>query len=51
MQLIEARRRQVQDSRDPLLFDLNSKMKEETNLKESKAGKVFITINIVVDLF
>ncbi|PKK80051.1 Smc hinge domain-containing protein [Rhizophagus irregularis] len=39
MQLIEARRRQVQDSRDPLLFDLNSKMKEETNLKESKASK------------
>ena len=42
MQLIEAKRRQAQDSRDPLLFELNSKMKEKTNLKESKAGKVFI---------
>ncbi|GES77633.1 chromosome segregation protein SudA [Rhizophagus clarus] len=46
MQLIEARRRQVQDSRDPLLFDLNSKMKEETNLKESKAGKERSLINL-----
>ncbi|CAB5184505.1 uncharacterized protein OCT59_029661 [Rhizophagus irregularis] len=46
MQLIEARRRQVQDSRDPLLFDLNSKMKEETNLKESKASKERSLINL-----
>ncbi len=42
MQLIEAKRRQAQDSRDPLLFELNSKTKEKENLKESKAGKVFI---------
>ncbi|RHZ71226.1 hypothetical protein Glove_261g74 [Diversispora epigaea] len=39
MQTLEAKRRQAQDSRDPLLFELNSKIKEETNLKESKASK------------
>ncbi|RIA90233.1 chromosome segregation protein sudA [Glomus cerebriforme] len=46
MQIIEARRRQVQNSRDPLLFDLNSKMKEETNLKESKTGKERSLLNL-----
>ncbi|KAG9296995.1 hypothetical protein G9A89_008581 [Geosiphon pyriformis] len=39
MQLIEAKRRQAQDSRDPLTFELNSKIKEEASLKESKANK------------
>ncbi|CAI2172186.1 19502_t:CDS:10 [Funneliformis geosporum] len=46
MQLIEARRRQAQDSRDPLLFNLNSKMKEEANLKESKIGKERSLLNL-----
>ncbi|CAG8500195.1 10013_t:CDS:10 [Diversispora eburnea] len=36
---VKTKRRQAQDSRDPLLFELNSKIKEETNLKESKASK------------
>ncbi|CAG8488799.1 14077_t:CDS:10, partial [Racocetra persica] len=43
---VEAKRRQAQDSRDPLMFELNSKIKEEANLKESKSNKEKSLLNI-----
>lgn len=39
-QLLEAKRKQLQDRRDPLQFEMTSKTKEEATLKESLAGKV-----------
>ncbi|CAG8623574.1 16866_t:CDS:10, partial [Dentiscutata heterogama] len=39
IQNVEAKRRQAQDSRDPLMLELNSKIKEDANLKESKINK------------
>ncbi|CAH1760660.1 24778_t:CDS:10 [Entrophospora sp. SA101] len=39
MQFIEAKQKQALDSRDPLLFEINSKTKEEESLKMSLASK------------
>ncbi|CAG8580129.1 3318_t:CDS:10 [Paraglomus brasilianum] len=50
MQLIEARRRQAQDSRDPLIFEINSKIKEEASLRESKANKEKSLQNVQTDI-
>ncbi|CAG8667446.1 1037_t:CDS:10 [Gigaspora margarita] len=46
IQNVEAKRRQAQDSRDPLMFELNSKIKEEANLKESKVNKEKSLLNL-----
>ncbi|CAG8539558.1 6126_t:CDS:10 [Racocetra fulgida] len=46
IQNVEAKRRQAQDSRDPLMFELNSKIKEEANLRESKSNKEKSLLNI-----
>ncbi|CAG8531230.1 2193_t:CDS:10 [Ambispora leptoticha] len=50
LQLLEARRRQAQDSRDPLIFELNSKIKEEASLRDSKSNKEKSLLNLQMSI-